>query len=113
MLGWQDPGAAFVAVCQWGTLLATLIYFRKDIIHVLLGNPKVNEDEQERQVGRQLLVPIILGTIPVVVFGLLLKHKIEHEFRSLYIIAGSMIFFALVLWLAEVQHKARKTLDEI
>lgn len=113
MLGWQDPGAAFVAVCQWGTLLATLIYFRNDILKVLTGRkPGVEEGEDDR-VGPRLLIPIIVGTIPVVVFGLLFKHKIEHELRSLYVIAASMIGFALLLGLAEIMHKPRKSLDEI
>ncbi len=112
-LGWQDPGAAFVAVCQWGTLLATLIYFRNDILQILLAKRSASPDADERQIGIHLLIPIIVGTIPVVVFGLLLRKQIEREFRSLYIMAGCMIFFALLLWLAEAQHRARKSLSEV
>src|SRR5690348_16313057 len=85
LLGWQDPGAAFVAVCQWGTLLATLIYFRKDILKVLTGRKPGPDDPEDDRVGPRLLIPIIIGTIPVVIFGVLFKHKIEHELRSLYI----------------------------
>jgi undecaprenyl-diphosphatase len=113
LLGWPDPGAPFVAVCQWGTLLATLIYFRKDIINILAGKGGGQEGDGSGTPDRRLIVPIIVGTIPVVVLGLLLKHKIEHEFRSLYVIAGSMIFFALLLALAEARKSSRKKIDDV
>src|SRR5437660_12920852 len=72
LLGWPDPGAAFVAVCQWGTLLATLIYFRKDIAQVLTrSRTAAPEDEPDQQAGPNLLIPIIVGTIPVVILGVL------------------------------------------
>src|SRR5438105_7166196 len=80
LLGWQDPGAAFTAVTQWGTLLAALIYFRKDIYNILFGG-KVdpsNSPEDSGRADRHLLLPIIVGTIPVVVCGLLFKKRIEN-----------------------------------
>ena len=113
LLGWQDPGAPFVAVCQWGTLLATLIYFRKDIINILAGKGGGPEGDGSAAPDRRLIIPIIVGTIPVVILGLLLKHRIENEFRSLYLIAGSMIFFALLLALAEARKSSRKKIDDV
>lgn len=113
LLGWQDPGAAFVAVCQWGTLLATLIYFRKDISSILTGKDSSTLGDPHEHPGRRLIGPIVVGTIPVVILGLLLKHKIEHEFRSLYVIAGSMIFFAILLAVAEWRKTSRKTIEDV
>src|SRR5438477_3915608 len=91
LLGWRDPGAAFTAVTQWGTLLAALIYFRRDIYNILFSRKldSVDSPENPARTDRHLLLPIILGTIPVVICGLLFKRRIENEFRSLFVIGGS------------------------
>jgi undecaprenyl-diphosphatase len=113
LLGWEDPGAAFTAVIQWGTLLAALVYFRKDILNILLGNKGPKTDDPASQSDQRLLVPILVGTIPIVVLGLLLKHKIEHEFRGLTVIAVSMIGFAILLGIAEQRQKAKRQMGDI
>ncbi|MEP6756190.1 MAG: undecaprenyl-diphosphatase UppP [Chthonomonadales bacterium] len=110
LLGWEDAGAAYTAIIQWGTLLAALIYFRKDIFTILFG--KAGEKD-ENGAGRHLLVPIIIGTIPIAVVGLLLKKHIENEFRSLYFIGINMILFAIILGLAERRAKAQRTIDSV
>src|SRR5438046_2146738 len=70
----QDSGAAFTAVIQWGTLLAALIYFRSDIANILFRrNRAFSAGEEGSQTDQHLLIPIILGTLPVAVLGLLLK----------------------------------------
>jgi undecaprenyl-diphosphatase len=109
----QDSGAAFTAVIQWGTLLAALIYFRNDIANILFRRNRALVQEDGAQTDQHLLTPIIVGTIPVVVFGLLLKHRIEHQFRSLWVVIFSMIFFALVLWIAEWRYRSRRDMGSI
>jgi undecaprenyl-diphosphatase len=102
LLGWDDPGAAFTAVIQLGTLVAVLLYFCSDIIAMTRG---VLVGLRE---GKPLGTPeakmgwmVIIGTIPVVIFGLLFKKDIETTLRSLYVIAGAMIALAVMLMLAE------------
>ena len=97
LLGWDDPGAAFTAVIQLGTLVAVLAYFRRDIMAITRGAFR----------GEKLGWMIAAGTVPVVVLGLLFKHRIETSLRSLYVIAGAMIGLALVLALAEWVTKRR------
>lgn len=102
LLGWKDPGAAFTAVIQLGTLLAVLIYFFSDLLRltvaffrgILKGKPFEDQDSR-------LAWYIGIGTIPVVVLGLAFKHFIETSARSLWVISFSMIFVALLLMLAE------------
>jgi len=121
LLGWDDPGAAFTAVIQWGTLVAAILYFRQDIFHftraVLVetfqGKFCASRDSQ-------MAWMIALGTVPVVVCGLLFKKHIENTLRSLYVISATMISLALVLMLAEWLAKWRqrtlrkqKDLDDI
>src|SRR6266436_693866 len=98
LLGWDDPGAAFTAVIQLGTLVAVLLYFRRDIARLLLawlvglrlGRPFLTHDAK-------LAWMIAVGTVPVVACGLLFKDAIETTLRSLYVIAAAAIGFSLVL----------------
>src|SRR5882762_6704414 len=104
LLGWQDPGAAFTAVIQLGTLVAVLAYFARDIVAIT----------RDTLTGKsQMGWMIVVGTIPVVVLGLLFKHHIEHTLRSLYVIASAMIGLALVLALAEWLGKQRRTMGQV
>ena len=102
LLGWDDPGAAFTAVIQIGTLVAVLLYFAKDIASIvgavvsgiLKGKPL---DTSDARTGWMIFV----GTLPIVVLGLLFKKHIETTLRSLYWVSASMILLALLLSLAE------------
>ena len=88
----DDPGAGFSAVIQLGTVLAVVIYFWSDLLAALKGWVAGLTDATKRDTNDYKMGwAVFIGTIPVIVAGLLLKHKIEHEFRSLYIMAGGMI----------------------
>jgi undecaprenyl-diphosphatase len=109
LVGWEDAGAAFTAVIQWGTWVATVIYFRGDVVRLTRAfvqglrtrRPFATHDAR-------MAWMIAVATVPIVVFGLLLKKHIEGPFRSLYVISGSMIGLALVLVLAEVLAARRR-----
>ncbi|MFA6468768.1 MAG: undecaprenyl-diphosphatase UppP [Bacteroidota bacterium] len=108
LLGWNDPGAAFTAVIQFGTLVAVLFYFRIDIRTITIAVVKgiVSRKlfyNRDAQMGWM----IAAGTVPIVFFGLLLKHQIETSFRSLYIISGSLIVLAVILMIAEAITKKK------
>jgi undecaprenyl-diphosphatase len=102
LLGWNDPGAAFTAVIQWGTLVAVIIYFRHEIGRLTKA---VFDDlffqRFCRTADAKLAWMIALGTIPIVVVGLTFKKFIKSELRSLYVIAAAAIVMALILWAAE------------
>ncbi|HLN33346.1 MAG TPA: undecaprenyl-diphosphatase UppP [Gemmataceae bacterium] len=102
LLQWDDPGAAFTAVIQWGTLVAVMIYFRHDIIHFTRAViSETLRGEFCASPNSRMAWMIAVGTVPVVVFGLLFKHRIETTLRSLYVISAAMIGLALVLMIAE------------
>lgn len=114
LLGWDDPGAAFTAVLQLGTLAAVIVFFARDLGAMLRETMKAISDparRSEREV--QMLVYLIVGTLPVVVAGLLLKKHIEGNLRSLHVIAVAMIVVALVLAYVEKTAKHIKTFDQI
>lgn len=102
LLRWKDPGAAFTAVIQWGTFLASVVYFRQDITRLtwafLTGlwhlRPFATQDAR-------LAWMILVGTMPIVLCGLVLQGPIKSSFRSMYVIAAALIVLALLLILAE------------
>ena len=108
LAGWQDPGAAFSAIVQIGTLAAVLAYFHRDIIDIsgafISGIRKGKPFETQNS---KMAWMIAAGTIPIVVFGLLFKTEIETSLRSLYWISASLILLALMLTLAEWLMKQR------
>jgi undecaprenyl-diphosphatase len=121
LLGWGDPGAAFTAVIQFGTLVAVLLYFRKDIASIVTAVMRgIVTRKFFHNRDAQMGWMIAAGTVPIVFFGLLLKHQIETTFRSLYIISASLVILAVVLMVAEAVTKRRsmrgeklKSLDDL
>jgi len=104
LLGWPDPGAAFTAVIQLGTLLAVFVYFAMDIRQILTGLVRGTD---------KLGWLIAAGTVPVVVCGFLFRHQIETTLRSLSVIVATMIGIALVLAFAEWCEKRRQRLRDV
>ncbi len=101
-LGWEDPGAAFTAVTQLGTLAAVLLYFRRDLLAIARGflvglRDPCARGTQEFKVG--LLIGI--GTLPISVFGLLFRDQIASGARSLYVIGTALIVLGFFLLAAE------------
>ena len=114
LFGWQDPGAAFDAIIQLGTVAAVLVYFRRDIVQLLRG--WVEGIRARNLLGTtesRLAWFVLIGTIPVVILGFLFKHAIETSLRSLYVVAGSMIVLALLLAAAEWTARHARRLEDM
>lgn len=109
LLNWKDPGAAFTAVIQWGTLLATIIYFWQDIVRLLAA---VLDDLRRGRLAStfdsKLAWMIAVGSVPIVACGLLFKKHIETTLRSLYVISAAAIGLAVVLIVAEWLARRRR-----
>ncbi|CAN5540654.1 undecaprenyl-diphosphate phosphatase [soil metagenome] len=114
LLGWQDMGSAFTAVIQLGTLIATFVYFRKDIKALIKGFILAlkRKDFFVNPESRIFLL-LILGTIPIAVFGLVFKKFITGPARGLYVISASMIILAIVLYIAEKVSRKEKAMKDI
>lgn len=114
LLGWKDIGAAYSAVMQIGTLVATLIYFKRDIINLTNGflSALKKKDFLTNYESRNFIL-IIVGTIPIGVCGLLFKRFIEGEARGLYVISAALILLAIILYIAEKAGSRIKDLSEI
>ena len=102
LLGWLDPGAAFSAVIQLGTLVAVLIYFAGDLWDLVRAAVRgVRAGRPWGSHEARLAWFILLGTLPIGLCGVAFKRSIVGEWRSLYVVATSLILLGLLLWLAE------------
>ena len=114
LLGWPDPGAAFDAIIQLGTVAAVLVYFRGDIVRLFTAWVEgLRSKAPMGTTDSRLAWFVIVGTLPVVVLGFAFKHAIETSLRSLWVIAASMILLALVLAAAERIARHQRTLADL
>jgi undecaprenyl-diphosphatase len=114
LFGWGDPGAAFTAVIQIGTELAVLIYFRKDIWRI--GSTWVQSlyrPELRGQLDARMGWFIVIGSLPIVVLGVVLKDTIERDFRSLWLIGTTLIVLGVVLGVADRVSGNNKQIKQI
>ncbi|WP_406830909.1 undecaprenyl-diphosphate phosphatase [Pedococcus sp. KACC 23699] len=110
LLGLQvdDPGVtAYTAVIQLGAIVATLLYFRKDIVRLLVAwFGGLRSAEGRTHHDYMLAWAVIVGSIPVGVVGFLAKDLISGPLRSLWVVAAALILWSVVMYLAETRHTA-------
>ena len=112
--GWEDPGAAFTAVTQLGTMTAVLLYFREDLLRISRAWLRSLRDPAVRhQLDARMGWYILIGTIPIGVFGLLFHNQIENGARDLYLIGSALIVLGLLLLVAERVAKHDRPLEKI
>ena len=114
LLGWPDPGAGFTAVIQLGTMAAVLIYFRADLWRIALAwTRELRVPARRRSQEANLGWFIVLGTIPISIFGFVFRDQIESGARSLYLIGSALILFSFVMALAERVGTRKRALTEM
>lgn len=110
--GWGDPGAAFTAVSQLGTLAAVLVYFRRDIWSIVTAwTQSLYRPELRGELDARMGWYVILGTLPIGVLGLVFQGSIENSFRSLWLIAATLVGFGLVIGYVDATAANRKPLE--
>ncbi|UVO14905.1 undecaprenyl-diphosphate phosphatase [Mycobacterium sp. SVM_VP21] len=115
-----DAGASFTAVTQIGTEVAVLVYFAKDIARIatawlsgvasaLAKTPLPAERKTDYRMGWY----VIVGSIPIVIVGVLFQHFIRGEVRNLWVIASAMVGFSLVIAAAEYVGRQQRHADQL
>jgi undecaprenyl-diphosphatase len=109
-----DPGARFTAITQLGTETAVIIYFWRDITRIigrwsraLVG--RLPQSDPDVRLGWF----IILGSVPIVVLGVVFEDSIETTFRSLWIVAITLIVFGILLGVADAIGSKRRALNDL
>jgi undecaprenyl-diphosphatase len=112
--GWEDPGAAFTAVVQLGTMAAVLLYFRVELARIARAWLASVPDRSRRgELDARIGWYIVLGTVPIGVFGVLFKDQIETAARDLYVIGIALIVLGLVLAIADQASKRERQLEDV
>lgn len=111
-----DPGATFTAITQIGTEVAVLIYFRRDIVRIIsawFNQISRKELRASEKADARMGWLIILGTLPIAVLGYLGQERIRNDFRSLWLIAATLIIFGLILGFADKYGKTERQLHQL
>jgi undecaprenyl-diphosphatase len=110
--GWQDQGVAFDLAVHVGTLLAVVLYFRKDLAAITRDGALSVVKRQ--QVGQSRLAwAVVLGTIPTGLAGLALMDMIETTLRSVSVIVITTLVFGLLLGIADASNRAERDLSRL
>ncbi|HKH08478.1 MAG TPA: undecaprenyl-diphosphate phosphatase [Agromyces sp.] len=112
--GAQDPGAAFTAITQLGTETAVVVFFWRDIVRIIshwFGSftGRVPRHDPDARMGWL----IIIGSLPIVVLGILFQDEIETTLRSLWIVATMLVVFGIILGLADWAGAKNRRLDQL
>ena len=114
MLGYSISDSsitAFTASIQSGAVLATVVYFWKDISRVLMAWIRgLFVKKYRKNSDYKYGWAIIIGSIPIAIIGILFKDEIETVLRSLWFVAIALILWSLVMWWAD--KKAKQNLHE-
>ncbi len=108
---------AFIATIQLGTEAAVVIYFFKDIVRIVRAwfgsifsrQPQSASEKADAKLGWL----VIVGSVPVVVIGLVFKTQIENQLRNLWIVSYMLIIFGLILAVADRIGTRTKAIDDI
>ena len=106
----DDAGASFTAVSQIGTELAVLLYFARDIWRIAKAWVNGLVVKAKRDVDYRMGWYVIIGTIPIVICGLLFQDMIRTYVRSLWVVAIALVVFSAVI--AAAEFAGRQTRDE-
>lgn len=109
-LGIDSGGLSFDAILQLATTLAILIYFWKDIGGLIITFKKIIFKEVVEQKEKILFYAVLFGTIPAVIFGLLLEKDMDTIFRNVYLVAATLFLGSLLMWFAQKKGREDKTL---
>ena len=120
LAGWDDPGAAFTAVTQLGTMAAVVLFFRADLVRIALAWMRsvfplrsLRARFTRLSLDARLGWYILFATIPIGIFGLAFKDQIENGARDLYLIGSALIVGGLVLLAAEEVSKRDRDIEDV
>jgi undecaprenyl-diphosphatase len=115
VLGWQDPGSAFSAAMQMAALAAVVSYFWRDVRSLATNSLQAIAHGQFRDRELRFSLWIVLATVPIGIAGLLLANVLNacnSPLRTLSIIGWACVAMALLLGVAEVRARHRRTIDD-
>ena len=116
LMGWDDPGLGFDVALHWGTLLAVLVYFRRDVMQLAGGfvrSMSSRTRDFKNDLQQRLVWLLVVASVPGAIIGKLLQEKAETVFRNPALVASTLGVFGLVLLVADRLGRKQKSLAVI
>lgn len=116
LFNFPDPGLAFDVALHFGTLIAVVLFFWRDWIEIIalaFGFSKNIKITTALNYPKNTLWFLVLATIPGALAGFLLEKQAETIFRSPLLIAGTLIFAGLILYLVDKFSQKNKNFEKI
>jgi undecaprenyl-diphosphatase len=110
VFSWPDQGLVFDVATHLGTLLAVLVYFRKDLWQMAV--PWLGRGRGDVK-AKQLGITLVLASIPAILAGALLHDWVESVLRDVSVIAYSTIGFGLLLWWADARFTQTRVMEDM
>lgn len=99
LLGWPDQGITIDVAAHVGTLAAVLFYFWRDVVRMLVGLGRLARGKSDP--GARLALYLLVATIPALATGYLVEQYAAESFRSVALVAGTMIGFGILMFVAD------------
>ncbi|MCB1783885.1 MAG: undecaprenyl-diphosphate phosphatase [Alphaproteobacteria bacterium] len=109
---WNEQNLVMDVAVHIGTLLAVLLYFRKDVFSMIFGLKDLATGNLQTK-GAKLGLFVVGGSIPVIIAGLILSILEPDWLRSLYVMATATIFFGIILWWADAKGPETRSLEDM
>lgn len=112
LFGWISQGLAFDVAVHVGSLLAVIIYMRKELVSMTIDFFAHGFSKQQTA-NSKLAWAVVVGTLPVIALGFVLKDWIEANARTALVMAATTIGFGLLLWYADASAKLKMHLQSM
>jgi undecaprenyl-diphosphatase len=111
----NDPAVtAFTAIIQFGAIVATFLYFRQDILRLAgawIGG--LTSAQRRQHPDYRFAWAVIAGSMPIAFVGLLAKPLIEGPLRSLWVVAGALVVWSAVMYVAELNPRQKYAEEDL
>ena len=110
---WRDQGLAIDVAAHFGSLIAVVFYFRKDISRILIAGIDSIVKRDVSVPESKLFWYLVIASVPVLGAGFLLRDIVSTYLRDPLIIASASICFGLLLWYADATGRRLRQLNSI
>ncbi len=109
LFGWPDQGLSFDMAVHAGSMVAVIVYLRRDLLDIVRGGLRL---AGATSVPGRLAWPLVIATLPVAVAGLLMQDWVATTGRSTWVLGTTSLVFALLLWGADKLGSRNRSFSE-
>lgn len=113
LFGIKIEGLSFEIMVNFGSLIAVLIIYRKDIIRLIQNGLRyITTKDNEAKSDFQFILFLVIATIPTGILGVLFEDYIESKLSTVAVVGYTLLITGLALWIIR-NLRGRKNDNEI